>query len=203
MLFLQLIMENQDRKRELIIEAAVKRFAHYGLAKTTMTEIASDLSLSKALLYYYFPDKIHLYAAVLEYIIRLVGDDIHNGLIGIQDSNEALDYYLNKRHNYLKKYYNIFELVRASALDLPAELVPVLAKARAAEIDQILTVLHKQKNAGAESNETAALLYDAFVGMRSPVFHSKKTFQLDPEVFETLLERQKMLGAIFLKGLTI
>lgn len=54
-------MENQDKKRILIIEAALKRFAHYGLSKTTMTEIAKDISFSKALLYYYFPDKLSLY----------------------------------------------------------------------------------------------------------------------------------------------
>lgn len=47
---------SQDLKREAIIEAAIKRFAHFGVGKTTMTEIGNDLSLSKASLYYYFPD---------------------------------------------------------------------------------------------------------------------------------------------------
>ena len=60
-------MDSQDKKRQLIIDSAIKRFAHFGLSKTTMTEIASDLSMSKALLYYYFPDKISLYSAVLEH----------------------------------------------------------------------------------------------------------------------------------------
>jgi len=112
-------MENQDRKRELIIEAALKRFAHFGLAKTTMTEIASDLSLSKALLYYYFPDKINLYAAVLESLIESGDAEVKKGLSEINDSKEALYYYLDKRHEYLKKYYNIFEFIRSSGPEQP------------------------------------------------------------------------------------
>ena len=63
-------MENQDKKRIIIIEAALKRFAHYGLSKTTMSEIAKDISLSKALLYYYFPDKISLYVSTMEHLMQ-------------------------------------------------------------------------------------------------------------------------------------
>ena len=57
--------ENED-KRNNILEIAQKRFGMYGLAKTTMQEIANDLGMSKGSLYYYFPDKERLYAAVLE-----------------------------------------------------------------------------------------------------------------------------------------
>ena len=58
----------QDQKQEAIIEAAIKRFAHFGVSKTTMAEIAADLSFSKASLYYYFPDKLNLFAAVFKTI---------------------------------------------------------------------------------------------------------------------------------------
>ncbi|MGI8637960.1 MAG: TetR/AcrR family transcriptional regulator, partial [Segetibacter sp.] len=42
----------QDKKRDVIIQAAQKRFSHFGVDKTTMNEIADDLSISKASLYY-------------------------------------------------------------------------------------------------------------------------------------------------------
>src|SRR4051812_5812977 len=59
-------MVNADKdKLQQILEAARKRFAHFGLGKTTMTEIASDIGMSKASLYYYFPDKEHLFAGVI------------------------------------------------------------------------------------------------------------------------------------------
>ena len=50
-------------KIDQIIESAQKRFGIFGLMKTTMREIAEDLNMSKGLLYYYFPDKEHLYKA--------------------------------------------------------------------------------------------------------------------------------------------
>ncbi|WP_207422160.1 TetR/AcrR family transcriptional regulator [Desertivirga brevis] len=194
-------MENQDRKREVIIEAAIKRFAHFGLAKTTMTEIASDLSLSKALLYYYFPDKINLYAAVLDHLVKHIGEEIRLGLTPINNSVEALNFYLTQRHQFLKKYANVFESVRTT--EIPQQLIEVLEKAKQTEIEQISLAVQKQQELSIDATEAAGLLFDAFIGMRIPVFHSKKTFQLDPEIFESLLERQKKLGEIFLKGLSL
>jgi TetR/AcrR family transcriptional regulator len=193
-------MENQDRKREVIIEAAIKRFAQHGLAKTTMTEIAADLSLSKALLYYYFPDKINLYAEVLVHLIKMIGHDIQLGLADISGSKEALDYYLTLRHEYLKKYYNVFESLRKPLGELPSILLEVLQSAQLTETEQISIAIQKQENR-MDHAEAASILYDAFVGMRIPVFHSQMTYQLDPEVFENLLSRQKKLGEIFLKGI--
>jgi AcrR family transcriptional regulator len=49
----------EDSKVTSIIEAARKRFSHYGLTKTTMNEIAADIGMSKASLYYYFPDSLN------------------------------------------------------------------------------------------------------------------------------------------------
>src|SRR5690606_18731774 len=59
-----------SQKRSLILEAAIRRFAHFGLAKTTMSDIASDLAFSKALLYYYYPDKHSLYIAALSHVVE-------------------------------------------------------------------------------------------------------------------------------------
>ena len=53
-------------KLETILEAAGKRIATHGFEKTTMQEIATDLEISKAALYYYFPDKESLFSAVVE-----------------------------------------------------------------------------------------------------------------------------------------
>ena len=44
----------EDSKVSVIKKAARKRFRHYGLTKTTMNDIAADIGMSKASLYYYF-----------------------------------------------------------------------------------------------------------------------------------------------------
>lgn len=46
--------------RQQIVEAARKRFAHYGYSKTTMAELASDCNMSSGNLYRYFPGKLDI-----------------------------------------------------------------------------------------------------------------------------------------------
>lgn len=48
--------------RSQIIEAAHARFSHYGYGKTTMSEIATDVSMSAANLYRYFKNKQEIIA---------------------------------------------------------------------------------------------------------------------------------------------
>jgi AcrR family transcriptional regulator len=60
-------MDGFDPKAETrvrIIEAASKRFMHYGYAKTTMAEIARDLSMSTGNLYRFFESKVDIAEAI-------------------------------------------------------------------------------------------------------------------------------------------
>src|SRR5947208_16334089 len=96
----------QDKKRDAIIEAAKKRFSHFGVDKTTMNEIADDLSISKASLYYYFPDKLNLYGAVLQQIIG-AEESNEQTLLKEKDLLKALTIYLEARTEFITKNYNI------------------------------------------------------------------------------------------------
>jgi AcrR family transcriptional regulator len=60
-----------DDKRQRILEAARKRFRHYGVRKTTMQEIARDAGVAVGTLYLYFKDKDDLLVAgTEEYVTR-------------------------------------------------------------------------------------------------------------------------------------
>ena len=54
-------MDKNSPKEKTIVEAARNRFAHYGFSKVTMEEIATDVGMGKASLYYYFPKKEDLF----------------------------------------------------------------------------------------------------------------------------------------------
>jgi AcrR family transcriptional regulator len=54
-----------SRLRETILETARKKLGSLGFEKTTMQGIARELSVSKATLYYYFPDKEGLFMEVI------------------------------------------------------------------------------------------------------------------------------------------
>ena len=59
------ITEKEEGKLEAILKAAQKKFAEFGLAKTTMNDIAAELGMGKASIYYYFSCKESLYEAVI------------------------------------------------------------------------------------------------------------------------------------------
>jgi len=59
---------NLDETAKQILDAASRRFLHYGYKKTTMSEIADDCNMSTGNLYRYFPSKLdiaEMFVAVL------------------------------------------------------------------------------------------------------------------------------------------
>src|SRR5258707_7926635 len=102
---MNLASDQQDIKREKILEAAYQRFLHYGYSKTTMNEIAGDLSMSKALLYYYFPDKSQLYVAVMR---KLSADFIRMLIERVAASTDLLSAFkaqIDTHHEFMVNNY--------------------------------------------------------------------------------------------------
>ncbi|QBQ40886.1 TetR/AcrR family transcriptional regulator [Sphingobacterium psychroaquaticum] len=95
-----------DSKKEQIVRAALKRFAHFGFQKTTMNEIAVDLNITKANLYYYYPDKNALIIDVLECIAGSISakeEELVDGYDG--DLLKVINEMLDLRAEYMKEYY--------------------------------------------------------------------------------------------------
>src|ERR1700733_14021802 len=101
--------DQQDVKKEKILEAAHHRFLHFGYSKTTMNEIAGDLSMSKALLYYYFPDKSQLYVAVMR---KVAGEYLKSLASKANTFNSLKDVFvfqINTQPDFIVTNYNFFD----------------------------------------------------------------------------------------------
>lgn len=57
-------MSEKDAVRTQIVDAAKKRFSHFGYAKTTMAEVAADCAMSPGNLYRFFPGKLDIAEAI-------------------------------------------------------------------------------------------------------------------------------------------
>src|SRR5256885_11051765 len=57
-------MSEKDAVRTQIVEAAKKRFSHFGYGKTTMAEVAGDCAMSPGNLYRFFPGKLDIAEAI-------------------------------------------------------------------------------------------------------------------------------------------
>ena len=72
-----------DEKRKSIVDAAKRRFQHYGYAKTTMAEIAVDAGMSVGSLYLHFKNK----EAIVHEFSRYCGEAFYNKLAPIVNGN--------------------------------------------------------------------------------------------------------------------
>ncbi|SEL90387.1 TetR/AcrR family transcriptional regulator [Parapedobacter koreensis] len=201
-------MINADKKRTQILEAATRRFAHFGLAKTTMSEIAQDLSFSKALLYYYFPDKNTLYAAVLEHVINQSFEEIEEALATIGNCQEAVMFILDRRIAFITKYYNLLEHSISAVQQMPDEMACVMAESKVKEITIISKILQKGVDTGQlyveHVEETAEIMLFALVGMRFSILKDLNGMLFPTkEEFDRILNLQKKMATIFLKGLEV
>ncbi len=55
----------RDERRELLLERATELFARHGYDGLSMSQLAREARISKALLYHYFPSKRRLFEAAL------------------------------------------------------------------------------------------------------------------------------------------
>jgi TetR/AcrR family transcriptional regulator len=194
-----------DDKTSLIISAAQKLFGIYGAAKTSMREIADDLNLSKASLYYYFPDKENLYRAVLEKeqaeFLKTLEKDISDN----PDPAECLRRYALNRLSYFKYLVNLGRISPASISDFKPLIADSFRNFREKEKRLVMEVLEKgQKNGQfrmADIYETASLFLEILRGLRSVFISNKKLITINDEEYMELSNRIASATDIFIKGL--
>lgn len=98
-----------DKRKEEIIEVAKRRFSHYGYSKTTMNEIADDLKITKANLYYYYSDKSGLFKDIISSISDVLLSQEREKIESFKgDFLETLFDILRFRAEHMRKYYMFY-----------------------------------------------------------------------------------------------
>jgi len=200
------VTDQQDIKREKILEAAYQQFLHYGYSKTTMNEIAGALSMSKALLYYYFPDKSQLYIAVTrklsEEYLQLVKEKISI----TKDLKEAFVAQIDVNHNFILSNYNFLDYIRVNEQNLPDTIWDIVEQIRQAEIELLTNAIRLEEEKGTigrieNAAEVVGLLLDALHGVHVGTMGYKKTTFPKKEHLDEIHQKRLMLVDIFVRGL--
>jgi AcrR family transcriptional regulator len=198
--------DQQDIKREKILEAAYQRFLHYGYSKTTMNEIAGDLSLSKALLYYYFPDKSQLYIAVMRKLATEYIQDLENRLNTFDNLKEAFVSQIDTQHNFIVKNYNFFDFFRVNEQNLPDTIWEIITEIHQAEMVLLSSAIKTEAGKGHikpvdNPEQIIDLLLDALHGVRVSAVSHKKIMFPQKEHLDEIHTKRLLLLDIFIKGL--
>ncbi len=122
--------------RDLILDAAERRFAEHGFSGVAMREITADVGLkNQASLYHHFRNKRALYEAVMERgldpIVAMVAEAVAAGKTG----PDVLDAAVDRLLDYLAEHPNLPRLIQRGLDDsrylrnaIPKLLIPLSAR---------------------------------------------------------------------------
>jgi len=192
-------------KVQIIIEASQKRFGLFGVEKTSMREIADDLKLSKASLYYYFPDKESLYKAVVEKEQKEFIDKITERILSIEEPEQLLREYSISRLSYFRTLLNLSRLRLEAYSDLKPVFRETIQIFKEKEKEIIKKIFNKGIKNGIfyinDSDQTASLFLDLLKGLRVTVVNEKETMVIEQDEYDLLLEKTIAFTNLFIKGL--
>ncbi|HEY1025595.1 MAG TPA: TetR family transcriptional regulator [Sphingobacteriaceae bacterium] len=194
-----------DSKRELILEGAIRRFSHFSIQKTTMNEIADDLSMSKPNLYYYFPDKTSLVIAVAEKITDEYLAAIDEEFTNSDAVDESLLKVIIIRNVFFKKYYMLhINDGQTEALFKDENLRSLMAGVKEKELALIAAQIREGKRQNLfktiDVEKTTALFMDMLTGLQLCIGAMKSPVPA-AEAFDETLHKQLEVARIFLDGI--
>lgn len=198
--------EKLKEKENIIIKAARERFAHYGFSKVTMDEIASDIAMGKASLYYYFPTKEELFRAVIEQEQSEFVEDIESVLKKNIPASEKILLYVEQRIQYLKDLFNLGMLSVHSFIKpnpMFKSLFIELEKEEQRLLQQIFEEGKKNKEFRNDISENTTLVFIHILqGLRFRTLKllSKQTDNI--KTYEELREEMIVAANIFIRGIS-
>lgn len=195
--------EDVQIKQTQIVEAALRRFSHFGIAKTTLTEVADDLALTKQVLSYYFPDKQSLVTAVIEKLTLDYTDRLKTEMEKAQSVKAALLKLTEVKGYFFEKYF----MLAAQADHLELAKHQSHQSLRKAVAEKELPLLAGLFERGVKSGElkaldaqkTGELLLDTLYAFSRCV--KEKGALPDADAFREVLTKQQDVIRLFYQGL--
>ena len=173
-------MSGKESIRDKIVEAAKKRFSHFGYGKTTMAEVAADCCMSPGNLYRFFPGKLDIAEAIatedykrhLEAMRKLAvapGKDTHQRL------HDLLFEELRRTYHKLEKDPRAYEMASVIAHERPEFANWMLANER----EILVALLDEAERRGEyhtdDKEHVAEMIQSATMKFRYPQLWSKLT----------------------------
>jgi AcrR family transcriptional regulator len=76
---------DKDRKRNEILHASLRLFAHFGYQKTTMDDVAAEVGMTKGNIYFYVSGKRDLYETAVSYALQQWREKVRSAVAEVDD----------------------------------------------------------------------------------------------------------------------
>lgn len=196
--------ENALKANKILFEAQ-KRFGLYGFEKTSMREIATDIGISKATLYYYFPDKEHLFKAVVEMEQESFFQILEKTLKTTDDPSIMMKMFVKIRLDYFKTFFNLARIRFEEFKNMKPLMGDTYQRFNAREEEQIKAIMSQGVMAKIYYIEDipsmASLFLETLKGLRHTVMHDKELMYVEQKDYELVEKKQNAFTDVFIKGL--
>jgi AcrR family transcriptional regulator len=193
-------------KEKVILAAAARRFAYYGFSKVTMDEIAADMDMAKASLYYYFPTKENLFLAVLGKERDQFLAEMRAFIDRTSSASEELKMYAAKRMELFRTLVNLSSLSTDKEKDLAAPFHEFLAGLEKEEMKILQQILQEGKRRGEFAiqgvQHTATLILHVLHGLRLRRIKSFRPAPFDDATYNNLTQEGRQVVELLLAGIT-
>ncbi len=190
---------------ELILNAATREFAHFGFKKVTMHEIAREVDMGKASLYYYFRTKESLYRAVILREHALFMRSVVARLASTSTGSEKIITYIEQRSAYFNRMLNLNILDVRSSTRMKPLIADMFDSFSKQELKILRSIIREGRKKGeftvrSEEKVARALLY-TLQGLRLRFLRMLDVARFDQRHVVRLEQEQRFVTEIFLRGI--
>ncbi len=173
-------MAEKDTVRDQIVDAAKKRFSHFGYAKTTMAEVAADCSMSPGNLYRFFPGKLDIAEAIAsaEFEAHIQQQRAKIFMPGKSVLERMREYFFDElRYTYHKLEDNprVFEIASVISHERPEYANWMLANERKLLVELMEEAERRSEFKTPDKEFVAEMVQSALMKFRYPQLWSKLT----------------------------
>jgi len=199
------MLDHTKEKERVILKAARERFAHFGFSKVTMDEIAKDVDMGKASLYYYFPTKESVFRSVIQqeqnHFIEVV-DQILAKNISV---SQKLSEYVEKRLEVFQDLLNLGTLHVHSYFDAKSIYQNLFDDFHNQELMIMKRLFLEGKKKGefkkSTSKDAPQLLLHVLQGLRIRILRKLRGAKSDTKHLHQLKNEMSLFINIFLEGI--
>ena len=196
--------ENTEKRKQILAEAR-KCFSLHGFEHTTMNEIASCVFLSKASLYYYFPDKESLFKGVIESEQEEFFYEMKKQLEVLSTEEGMLEEFIRIRHKHFKKFINLNIFRFGDFNKIKPHVKETFSRFKEREAGIIESILVQGEQSGTfdckDPAATASLFLDVLQGLRLIVMQHRDYQELSQKDYTLIEGKQLLFTRGFIKGL--
>jgi AcrR family transcriptional regulator len=173
-------MAEKDNIREQIVQAAKKRFSHFGYAKTTMAEVANDCAMSPGNLYRFYPGKLDIAEAIatedytkhLDHMRKLA---VTPGKLAPERLHDLLFEELRRTYHKLEKDPRAYEMALVISRERPEYANWMLGEERKILVGLMDEAERRGEYVPEDKEFTAEMIQAATMKFRYPQLWSKLT----------------------------